>query len=273
MSSSYSSEKPHSFSLGIADFTIRVQCNHGRLAEVMDARYAKFPPGLEESFNAQVEWVGKERSSSLLDTKTDFHDGILQFSAPGYHGFIDENAGQGYLELSSAQPVEDIDYFLRVVLALLAPKIGGVLLHTAGIVRDKQTYLFFGHSGSGKTTICRASMDDYLILNDDLILLKPKGDTWLAYGTPFWNPTQIKPTNQFAPSSGVYLLIQDKSVYTQELAAGKAIATLLSNVPIIPLDPVRSIQLLEILEQIQRNIPVYELHFLPDNSFWDVIPG
>ncbi len=273
MSSSYSSEKPHTFSLGIADFTIRVKCNHGSLAEAMAERYAEFQPGLVKSLSAQVEWVGRERSSSLLNTQTNFHDGILQFSAPGYHGFIDEYARQGYLELSSAQPVEDIDYFLRVVLALLVQKIGGVLLHTAGIVRDKRAYLFLGHSGSGKTTICRSSMEEFLILNDDLILLKPNMEEWIAYGTPFWNPTQIKPTNQFASIAGIYLLIQDKSVYTQELAAGKATAALISNVPIIPLDPVRSVQLLEVLSKIQRNVPIYELHFLPDNSFWDVILG
>lgn len=182
--------------------------------------------------------------------------------------------GGGNLRLSSAQPVEDIDYFLRVVLALLVHQSGGVLMHTAGIIRNGHVYLFFGHSGSGKTTVCKASADDYTILNDDLILLVPQGKNWLAHGTPFWNPTQIKPANRNAPvAKMMYLLIQDTRVYTQKLAPGKATAALISNVPVIPQDKDRSAQLLKVLSQLQSNSPVYELHFLPDNSFWDVIPG
>ena len=283
MSAQFPSEKPDNISLEIANFTLRVQCNHSSLVETLRARYADFPPQGAAGFNAQIKWVGKERGSSLLDTNATFQDGILRFSAPGYNGFIDEKGGRGYLRLSSAQPVEDIDYFLRVALALLVHQAGGVLMHTAGIIRNGQAYLFFGHSGSGKSTICQVSsdhasdddafVDDIVILNDDLVLLVPQRENWLAHGTPFSNPTQIKPANQSAPIAGMYLLIQDRRVYTQGLTPGVATAALLSNVPIIPQDQVRSLQLLNLLTQIQINTPVYELHFLPDNSFWDVIPG
>lgn len=264
------------FSLGIADFTLSVKCNHYQLVENLAARYADFPPGKSNSFSAQIEWVGTERNSSLLDTKTNFQNGILHFSATGYQGFIDEEAGHGYLQLSSVQPVEDIDYFLRVALALLVHKADCILMHTAGIVRNGQSYLFFGHSGSGKTTICKASANKgskatNVILNDDLILLEPQGEKWIAHGTPFWNPTQIKPSNQCAPVAGMYYLIQDKRVYTQKLARAKATAALFSNAPVIPQDPVRSVNLLEMFTQLQSITPVYELHFLPDNSFWNVI--
>jgi len=272
------SETLFTFSLGITNITLQIKCNHKHLSETLGKRYSTFPPGEGVSFTAQIDWIGKERNSSLLDTNTNFQDSILHFSAPGYRGFIDEKTGQGYLQLSSIQPVEDIDYFLRVVLALLVHQVGGVMMHTAGIVRKDQAYLFFGHSGSGKTTVCRTTMegssnDDFKILNDDLIILLPHSNRWLAYSTPFWNPTQMIPDNQSAPVDGIYLLMQDNHVYTQQLTPGKATAAVIANIPVIPQDPVRSVQLLEILTSLQRRIPVYELHFLPDNSFWNVIPG
>jgi hypothetical protein len=167
--------------------------------------------------------------------------------------------------------VEDIDYYLRVAFALLAHAAGGVLMHTAGIVRGGSAYLFFGHSGSGKTTACKVSADKCKILNDDLILLLPQENMWHAYGTPFWNPTQIKPSNQSAPVAGMYQLIQSKEVFTKNMGQAQATAALIANVPVIPRDPIRSTRLLEILWQLQKNIPVSELHFLPDNSFWNVI--
>jgi hypothetical protein len=220
--------------------------------------------------------VGAKRTSSLLDTKTSFQNGILNFSAPGYQGYINEKVGYGYLELSSAFPIEDIDYFLRVALALIAHNADCVLMHTAGIIRKDQAYLFFGHSGSGKTTICRSSLNasspgTYKILNDDLVLLQPHGKIWLAHGTPFWNRTQIEPSNHNAPIAGMYYLIQDKQVFTQNLSKSVAIAALLSNIPVIPQDTVRSIHLLNLLNRIQNSVPILELQFLPDNSFWNVI--
>ena len=269
-------EKLFEFRFGIANFTIKVKCNHEKLVENMAARYNAFPPGEKNHFTAQINWVGTKRTSSLLATDTSFQNNILNFSAPGYQGYINDKSGFGYLELSSAYPIEEIDYFLRVALALIAHNAGCILMHTAGIIRNNHAYLFFGHSGSGKTTICRSSintssLDAYKILNDDLILLQPKGKIWLAHGTPFWNPTQIEPSNQNAPVVGMYYLIQDKQVFTHILSKSMAIAALFSNTPVIPQDTVRSIQLLNLLDQIQNSVPVYELHFLPDNSFWNVI--
>ncbi len=239
----------------------------------MRERYHNFPARQPAIFTANIQWVGKDRTSSLLDTGTDFQEGVLHFSAPGYQGYINEKLKKGELQLSSTQPVEDIDYYLRVVIALLAHTANGILMHTAGIVRKGHAHLFFGHSGSGKTTACRVSAEDFTILNDDLILLLPKDGEWIAYGTPFWNPTQIMPSNQCAPVAGMYLLIQDLIVALQELAAGQATAALISNVPVIPQDTNRSLWLFNILTEIQERIPIFSLHFLPDNSFWDVIPN
>jgi hypothetical protein len=271
MSAPPGDSKHHSFSLAIANFVVQVKSNHAKLAEVLSKRYGEFSANKSPNFIANIDWIGGERTSSLLDTQTTFQDGKLLFAASGYQGFINEIQGRGELQLSSAQPIEDIDYFLRVVFALMAHDAGGVLLHAAGIVRDGQAYLFFGHSGSGKTTACRVSERDHVILNDDLILILPSENGWQAYGTPFWNPTQIQPSNQYAPVRGMYLLVQSKQVFLDQMGSGQALAALISNVPVIPQDPIRSRQLLETLLKLQSTFPVSKLNFLPDNSFWNVI--
>jgi len=265
-------DKPRDqISLAIANFSIRLNCHHPQLSEVLRRRYQDFPPLQNTKFDADVHWVGKQRQNALLDVSPEFRDGILYFSASGYEGFIDEQNGRGELTISSTQPVEEIDYYLRTVLALMAHAANGVLLHTAGIIRNSRAYLFFGHSGIGKTTVCQVSQADHIILNDDLILLLPLNHRWQAYGTPFWNPTQVQPSAQNAPVAGLFWLIQAPQVFTRPLGAAPALAALIANVPVIPQDPERSIALLEILAQIQRSIPISELHFLPDNSFWNVI--
>jgi hypothetical protein len=99
----------------------------------------------------------------------------------------------------------------------------------------------------------------------------PTGEHWQAHSTPFWNITQVRPINLHAPIAEFYFLIQDNIVYKKNMLPGKATAALISNIPVIPQDLHRSNQLLEILAKIQQIYPVYELHFLPDNSFWEVL--
>jgi hypothetical protein len=262
------------FSLAIAGLNVGVRCKPPQLAQILQDRYSDFSQsGKPSILNVEIEWDGHDRKSSLLDTNTVFQEGIVHFTAQGYRGFIDEFSGKGQLQLSSVQPVEEIDYYLRVVFSLLAHRANGILFHAAGIIREGYAHLFFGHSGSGKTTVCRVSAETHTILNDDLILLMPEGDAWQAYGTPFWNPTQVKPTPQSAPVKAMYRLTQAKLVSVRELAASQAIAAMFANVPIIPQDPVRSMRLLDTLTKIQGTVPVQELLFLPDDTFWNVIPS
>lgn len=259
-------------SLEIANLSVKLNCNHIKLANLLRERYQGFASS-QQNTNVLVDihWIGKDRQNALLDINPNFLEGVLFFSAPGYEGFINEKSGEGKLTLSSVQPIEEIDYFVRMVFALLAHAAGGVLLHTAGIIRDGQAYLFFGHSGSGKTTVCRVSQPEHQILNDDLILLLPQENRWRAYGTPFWNPTQVKPNASSAPVAALYLLTQADQVFTQSLPRGRSLAALISNVPIIPQDLSRNQRLLDTLSDLQQAVPISELHFLPDNSFWNVI--
>ena len=148
------------------------------------------------------------------------------------------------------------------------------MLHAAAVKHDGRAYIFFGHSGSGKTTIARLSPDD-VVLNDDLILLMPDTSAgenkWRVFGTPFWNPTQVKPTPQNAPLASMFRLVQDKNVFLEEINPGEAVAELLSNTPVIPADPLRSPPLLTRLHKIIKAATVSKLHFLPDDSFWRVV--
>jgi hypothetical protein len=261
---------PTSFSLEIAGLGFLGVCDSAKIADALTTRYRDFPSGGDYNLEVEIQITGQERESAILDTGMVFEDGILNFSAPGFQGFIRENEGVGKLSLSSRQPLEDIEYFIRVAYALLAFQAGGILLHTAGIQRKGLAYLFFGHSGSGKTTVSRLSEKD-TVLNDDLVILMPDKGDWQVYGTPFWNPSQVKPAPQHAPLAGLYRLAQDKRVYLEDISQSETLAELIANVPVIPADPTRTPKLISRLQQITQAIQVKRLHFLPDPSFWDLI--
>lgn len=259
-----------SFGLSIAGIGVSVVCNDESLLMQLSRLYREFALEGDEQFKVRIELRGREGVGAFLEVDTSFRDSIMEFKSPVYEGFVDTHNAYGQLSLSSSRPQDEVEYFLRVVYALLVFNAGGLLFHAAGIVRRERAFLFFGHSGSGKTTISRLSRDN-VVLNDDLVVLLPQGEGWRAYATPFWNPTQIRPTSNSAPVAGLFRLVQDKDVFLEAMGKGQAIAEMIASVPVIPEDRSRGVELLARCGSLLEEVPSYRLHFLPDDSFWTVV--
>lgn len=266
-------ELPHGWpliSLSVAGIRVTLACDDPDLAARLNKRYREFPFEGDSLFTGVVNLRSRQGASAPPAPSMVFRERVLYFTDEDFSGYIDEGTGYGQLEVQSSHPEDSIDYYFRAIYALLAFRIGGLMFHAAGIVRDGRTYLFYGHSGSGKTTVARLSADA-LVLNDDLVLLLPQDSGWQVHATPFWNPSQVHPTRQSAPLAGMYRLVQDKRVFLSKMSSAQALAELVSNVPIIPEDKFRSSELLIRGVKLLEAIPAYQLHFLPDNSFWNVI--
>lgn len=260
----------HHCQLSIAGMGVSVACRDARLIAELSQRYRDFPCHSQPLLSAVVHLQANAGAPLNPDPELSFMPTGMQFWSQGFSGSINSHGGTALLTLDHSQAVEGVDYFLRLVYALLAYQAGGFLFHAAGVVHRGVALLFFGHSGSGKTTICRLSSGD-LVLNDDLVVLLPEGAGWVAHATPFWNPSQIRPAPHSAAVAGLYRLEQDRQVYRESLSRAQALAEVISNVPVIPADPGRSGALLVRCTRLLAAVPAYRLHFLPDASFWQVI--
>jgi len=201
-----------------------------------------------------------------------FDRGVLRFTAARCTGSLDLIAQRAHLNVIAPHPFEPIDYFVRAALALLAFEAGGLLFHAAGLAWRGNGYAFFGYSGSGKTTVARVSSDAQ-ILNDDLVVLLPDALGWNIHATPFSNPTQATPAGpQFAPLAALYRLVQDRRVFVEPIAPAAAMAEVITCSPVVSADPDRALGLLARAEHLVSTVPVQRLHFLPDPSFWAVVP-
>lgn len=260
--------------ISIGNLGLRVQCHSPELCRTLRSRYVDFTAFEPLSFVADITLrPGALRRHAAQDTGMFFEqNGVLRFDAPGYEGWIDAQQGRGALAVSSLQPDLEVDYFLRVACALMAFESGGLMFHAAGILRHGRIFVFFGHSGSGKTTVSRLSPHDR-VLNDDLLVFLPdNAGGWCGYSTPFWNPTQVRPAGRAsARLTGLYRLVQAKQVFTRPMHGAEALAEMVSNVPVIPADPTRLPLLLDRLQAILTVVPAFYLHFLPDDSFWRVV--
>jgi hypothetical protein len=259
-------------SLDIAGINITLTCDNARLFDELCWRYHAFLSVGTVEFLLDITWKKITSSTVFVIPNISFNSGKVFLSGPNFSGCGDIVNRQAELEIQVSTPLEAVDYFLRVLIALLTFQAGGMMVHGAGILHSGSGYLFFGHSGSGKTTVSRSSVNDE-VLNDDLVVLMPNGYTWTMYSTPFWNLTQVEPKPLTAPLVAMYRLVQDKSVFLEPLKPGQALAEFVSNIPIISVNSEQSIALMERSMKLLRGVPVYRLHFLPDDSFWQVITG
>lgn len=260
--------------LDIGGIVVALLCNDARTIALLRRHYADFladadcPPLVV--VNAFVDpglpvigLAGREVYYNAADQR------LLMLGA---EAVLHLAQGAVQLWLAPGHILDNIEYTLRVVYALLAVRHGGLLLHAAGIVQQERAYLFCGQSGSGKTTVARLSPPD-AVLNDDLVLLLPSGLTgWEAYATPFSNPTQQPPAGRIAaPLARLVFLVQAAEVRLVEMPPARALAELLAVVPVITANAALGSQVMQIGSHLLADVGGYYLRFRPEPSFWAVV--
>lgn len=161
--------------------------------------------------------------------------------------------------------------YFRWLVANLIVERGGFVFHSAGVIRDGSGYLFFGHSGSGKSTVSEFSPEAKL-LSDDLVFVFPEGRGYMCSTTPFHGvmPQTLKDRGAY-PVKGCFRL--RKSDEVRKVITGKAGAfgLLVPSCPNIISMKRRNELLYPAVRKFLDIVPVYELFFRKDGSFWDVI--
>ncbi len=257
--------------LEIAGLRVAVACEQPPLHAALERRYAAFRGEGAPHFHLRVRAEPQPlRAHAQLDVGLRWQPQGARFEAPGFRGHMDLRAGEGALAVASKAPLEEVEYYLRILYALLAFRAGGALFHAAGVVRAGAAYLFFGPSGAGKTTAASLSRRGQ-VLNDDLLLLMPSPRGWLAHATPFWNPTQVQPRRGRAPVRALLRLVQAPRVALQPLSGGRALAECMACFPVLTTHPRYAAELFRRAQSLLSAVPAYWLHFRKDDSFWSVL--
>lgn len=258
------------FTFTVGNIPVTVQADDLPLLNALRNRYLGFENDRPGGFFVSIQRSEDSHPDEVNSRQIVITPEGALVQGQGYRGKLDRRASLAILEYCDERSLENLDYFLRLVCILLVFWAGGFILHAAGIIRREYAHMFFGPSGSGKTTIARLSPPN-TVMNDDLIALLPDQKRWFAHGTPFTNPTQVRPQPLRAPVAGIYRLTQDCITYLEPLRESEATAEILSCVPVIASNTELTYELLRRLVELNKTIPAYRLHFQPDATFWDVI--
>lgn len=176
-----------------------------------------------------------------------------------------------YNESELAQAVI-LENFLRILIAYRVLNLGGVVLHSAGVLHRDQSFLFSGRSNAGKTTITRKAYDaGFHVLSDDINLVLPDDrGHYHAYRVPFTGEFGHSPDNGdgtvSVPLAGIALLEQGSELSVSPVTRSGCVARLLAGCPFVNGDSEEFPKLLDALTGLVSKVPVARLQVTKDDS-------
>lgn len=234
--------------------------------------------------NSDFEIEIKEKEENFLKDETgylrleeDFENGLKILISTYFKGYELAKDGISLLKVSpkcnEASYFSSIENHFRWMVGGEVMKKGGFLLHSSAIAKDDKCSLFFGNSGDGKSTVADfGKRRGGKILSDDLIIVYPEKDNYIAYGTAFYGalPQNEKELNPYRIKS-VYRLKKSEKTQIKSLSKAEALGYLLSHCQFVFSEKVRNEMLTPIVVKFIEKVPCYELYFRRDDSFWELI--
>jgi hypothetical protein len=159
-------------------------------------------------------------------------------------------------------------YLLRILMINIFSQGLGALVHASGVNDKGWGMLFAGASGSGKSTIANLWKDrNCTVLGEDTIIIRKRKERFWMYGVPWKDDTISSP--------GTCLL---ENIFFIEHAAENNIAqekdalrNILSN-SLFPYWNKSGIEfVMDLLSELVKRIPYYNLGFVPNESIVDFI--
>jgi hypothetical protein len=236
--------------------------------ELLQRRYDGFISSSSPEFELEFDLTsGGPGSDAEVEVRRDADGWLLQRG--DFNARWDPRSGRGIVRQNS-NPYS-LDAVIRILHSLILAERGGFLLHAASAIRDGQAYLFSGVSGAGKTTMTRLAPADVTLLTDEISYLRPSGQGYAAFGTPFAGELAKSGENCSAPIAALFFLAQGPENRVDEMSSTEAVRRLMRNILFFAEDKVLVEKLFATACDFVTRVPIRRLTFYPDSRVWDEV--
>jgi hypothetical protein len=208
-------------------------------------------------------WQGKKVIQRLLDG-SDLHQVlILQPDLAAGEVYC---VGDRWLEDSSV--FYPLQYPLDMLLTInLLARGKGVAIHAAAVADMGKGRLFVGRSGAGKSTMAELWLNttNARILNDDRVIISHQDGDYMMQGSP-WHSRIPVVSSRPAPLEGIYFLKHGQENRIQPVTPTDAISQLMVCCFTTYWDPDGMKSTLDILDDLVKSIPCFNLSINPGDS-------
>ncbi len=143
----------------------------------------------------------------------------------------------------------------------------GVLLHACAVSDNGRGYVFPGSSGAGKSTMAHLwkARDGISILSDDRVIVRERDGRFWAFGTPWHGDVKLC-SPEAVPISSIFHLRHGRDNNAKRLEGPKAVTSLFARSFPTYWYPEGMAFTLDFLGRMSREVPCYDLEFLPDQT-------
>lgn len=174
----------------------------------------------------------------------------------------------------SSQSFRPLEYPLDEILMVNLLSLGrGIEIHACGIIDSQgKGIIFSGTSGAGKSTLANLwrTKEKITILSDDRVIVRRKRDRFQLYGTPWHGEARIC-SSKSVPLEKIFFLKQTPENYIREITNIDAVSRLLVRCFPTFYNFEGMEYTLKLCAEISKEIPCYELGFVPNKSVLDLI--
>ncbi len=146
----------------------------------------------------------------------------------------------------------------------------GLLVHSSCILEEGSAHLFAGHSGAGKSTAARLSAPREL-LSDEATLIKVQEESVTVFNSPFRSDIPPEDCSVICELASIQLLVQSPLIKRELMTKSDAYLQLIDKVFYWDHGSVDTHHVLEMLQKLVKQVPVYRLEFQKNDLFWGLI--
>jgi hypothetical protein len=262
-------EEQPSVTVEIGHIPIQLRCADAGFCSQIEQRYAGFL-----SRSALPEYRFEIRLESLSepsdeDASVSRHGFLWHVQRGDFRAVWDMRTRRGWIR-QSANPYS-LDTVLRIAHSLALANRGGLLMHSASVVRKGRAFFFAGISGAGKTTMARLAPSDATVLTDEISYLRRTSSGYRAHGTPFAGELARVGANIAAPIAAIYLLEKGPVNRIDPVEQSQAARALMRHILFFAQDSGLVKRVFESALDLVSRVAVARLTFLPDERVWDLI--
>lgn len=258
-----------SLTISIGGISLLLTADDNLLLSKIKKIYSNFITNTTD-YSIKIELELKDNTHNLDYLKVTIDEELCTIIGNSFSGEFNLYNHKGKLRYNDCQNAHlNLDNYLRVIYSLILLDEPGFLVHAASLIKNDEGFLFPGKSGTGKTTISSLSSDS-IHLSEEVSLVKWVDGNYNVFGTPF-GVKKIEGENTHTPLKQILLPKKDQENYIIPSEHIKTLKHLIPNVLFFLDDAKFNIQLFDICNNFVNSISAYELHFLPEPSFWSVI--
>ncbi|MEH7495081.1 hypothetical protein [Neobacillus niacini] len=146
----------------------------------------------------------------------------------------------------------------------------GLLIHSSCVIENGKAHIFAGQSGAGKSTAAKLSYPRNL-LSDEATLVKITEVDIQIYNSPFRSEVEADSFSGNLPLASVQILFQALQNKREKVAKSDALFQLMDKVFFWPHSQEETSRIMKLMTLLVKQVPVYDLHFQKNNSFWELI--